>query len=74
MSDANVTRVQNAVYLDNSGQAVNGFLLYVYFPAYDETLTVNVPNMGEATVKAAVAQLSKQRDAVAKFTQTTKPT
>lgn len=68
MTTAKVQRVQNNVYLDNSGQAVNGFLLYVYLPEYDETLTVNVPNMGEATIKAAVKSLVDNRDAVAKFT------
>ncbi len=67
MSTATVQRVQNNVYLDNSGKAVDGFLLYVYLAAYDETLTVNVPNMSEATIKAAVDSLVKQRDAVAKF-------
>ena len=68
MTSAIVQRVQNTVYLDNSGQAVQGFTLYVYLPAYDETLTVNVPNMAEATIKSAVDNLVKQRDAVAKFT------
>ncbi len=67
MTEATVQRVQNNVYLDNSGQAVNGFLLYIYLSAYDETLTVNVPNMNESTVKAAVDKITKQRDALAKF-------
>lgn len=67
MANVKVQRVQNNVYLDNSGQAVNGYLVYVYLPDYDETLTVNVPNLSEATVKAAVDQLAKQRDALAKF-------
>jgi hypothetical protein len=68
MSTAKVQRVQNTVYLDNSGQAINGYILYVYLPEYDETLTLNVPNMGESTVKSAVDVLVKQRDALAKFT------
>jgi hypothetical protein len=67
MTTAKIQRVQNNVYLDNSGQAVNGFLLYVYLPDYDETLTVNVPSMGDSVVKAAVKQIVDQRDALAKF-------
>lgn len=67
MSTAQILRVQNTVYLDNSGQAVNGFLLYVFLPEYDETLTVNVPNMADSTVKKAVKGLVDSRDALAKF-------
>lgn len=72
MSTAKIQRVQNSVYLDNSGQAVNGFTLYIYLPEYDETLTINVPNMADATVKAAVKALVDSRDALAKFTLTAK--
>jgi GTP cyclohydrolase III len=67
MTEAIIQRVQNNVYLDTSGSAIDGFRLYVYLPSYDETLIINVPNMQDATVKKAVDGLVKQRDALAKF-------
>lgn len=67
MADYVVERVQPTVYLDKSGNPVNGFVVFVAFPEFDETFTVNVPSIDPKTVKAAVEALLTQRRALAEL-------
>lgn len=67
MSAYSITQTSSTVYLDNRGQAVQGFLLLVHLQEYDEILEVRVPNLKDGTVKNAVSSLVKERDALAKL-------
>lgn len=59
-----VLGTQNNVYVDRSGQAVNGYAVRVLLVEFDEVHTVNVPNLQAETVKTAVESLLSQRRAL----------
>ena len=60
-----IQRTQPAVYLDNAGNAVNGFKVTVYYPEFDETQFIEVPTLDPATVNAEATKLYEQRKALA---------
>lgn len=62
-----VVSVQNTVYLDKGGKAVNGYIVTASLPDYNEELQVKVPNIEPATVKAELDKLTANRDALAKL-------
>ncbi len=65
MANYVIQQVQPTIYLNNANQAVNGFVVYVYLPKYDEVHQLRLPNISEATVKAAAEKLLADRDALA---------
>ena len=65
MSAYSIERTAPTVYLNESGQAVQGFLVFVRLDDYDELHEVRVPNLTPKTVEAAVNKLVASRDALA---------
>ncbi len=65
MADYIVGRTQATVYLDKSGTAVNGYLLQVEFPEFDEVLDVRVPSLDPKVVSKAIDTLLDNRRKIA---------
>ena len=60
-----VTKTAPTVYLDQSGNAINGFRVTIYMPAFDETHMLNVASLDPSSVKDAGDKLYTQRKALA---------
>jgi len=69
MSKYSITHTQNTVYLDKSGKAVRGYSITVFLDSYNEELTIEVPSLDPKVVETKVAELIKQRDALASMGQ-----
>jgi hypothetical protein len=65
MADYIVQSTAPTVYLDKSGKAVSGFIVYIYLPDFDELHNLNVATLATPTVKAAADALFKDRKALA---------
>jgi len=65
MPDYSITQTVPTVYLDKRGIAVNGYLVYVYLPAFDEVHSLQVPSLDANIVKAAADKLLSDRKALA---------
>jgi len=68
MEKYRIEHTQPTIYIDNRGQAINGYLVYVYLPEYDESHELRVPKLDPAVVKAAAEQLLANRKAIADLT------
>lgn len=70
MNESRVTivRSQPTVYINETGQPVNGFLVTVKFNNYNETHEIRVPNMDVNTIKPVIAKLLDDRDSLAELT------
>ncbi len=62
-----VLGTQNTVYVDKSGQAVNGYAVRVLLVLFDEVHVVNVPSLDKATVKAALDKELADREALSEL-------
>lgn len=62
-----VTRVQNTVYLDNAGKAVQGFTVSVALPELAETIDIKVPSIDAKIVAAEIDTLITNREALSKL-------
>lgn len=60
-----IIRTAPTVYLDDMGNAVNGYLLTVYLKAFDETHQVRVSSTKAAEAKAECEKLVDWRQALA---------
>ena len=69
MAEYTVQSTAPSIYLDKSGKAVQGFIVYVYFPDFDELHQIQVPSLNPAVVKAAAESLLKDRKALANLGQ-----
>jgi hypothetical protein len=65
MSEYIITRVDSQLVYDASNTLVNGKRVYFRIIQYDEIHYVDVVNMNEKTVKTAIENSVKQRDALA---------
>jgi hypothetical protein len=72
MANYQVTNTTPTIYLDKGGKAISGFSVSLYFPEFDEVLSINVPSLALETVKAAGDALYNQRVALAKLGQPSK--
>lgn len=60
-----IERTVPTTYLDRGDNPVNGFLVSVYYPEFDELHQVKVADLKAATVKTAITTLLEQRRALA---------
>lgn len=60
-----IERTTSTVYLDEGNNPVTGFEITVRLIAFDEIHSLNVPNLGLETVKAAATRLLEARQALA---------
>jgi len=67
MAEYKVERMQTTVYIDKSGQAINGFLATVSFPEFDEVHDLKVPNDKPETVKKAAEAFLDNRRKIAEL-------
>ena len=65
MATFQIQKTAPTVYLDRTGNAINGFKVTVYLPDVDETHFVNVESLDANVVKVAAEKLSNQRNALA---------
>ena len=56
-----VTSTQKYHYQDETMRVVDGYRVYFYLPAYDETHYVLVPSLNPETVKKAIAAVLADR-------------
>jgi hypothetical protein len=61
MADYTIERSQSATYVDNSGNVVDGFRVFVAFPEFDELHRFNVPNLDVETVTDVAEKFLNQR-------------
>lgn len=62
-----ITQVTPTTYMNTRGQAVNGYLVFVYLPEFEETHELRLPNINENTVKTASDKLVEDRRKLAKL-------
>ena len=62
-----VISTQAYTYLDKSNTPVNGFRVFVFFPSFQETYPIFVPNLNKEVVKAAIEHLLADRQALSKL-------
>jgi hypothetical protein len=60
-----VEHTQSTVYLNRSGTAIQGYLVIVNLPEFDEVHELRVPDLKPETVKRAAEELYQQRKALA---------
>jgi hypothetical protein len=60
-SDYKVVSTQQYAYQDQTQRLVQGYRVYVFFPAFNETHFVLVPTLAPEGIKAQVDQLLKDR-------------
>jgi len=65
MKKYEVKKVSPHVYLDQVDNAVQGFKVTLYLPAYDETHFLSVPSTDPEVVKIAAEKLIADREALA---------
>lgn len=64
MKNYEIKKTAPTVYLDSTGNAINGFQVTVYFPEFDETQFLQVPSLDPKVVKEAVDKLYTDRVAL----------
>jgi len=72
MTDFRVQRTAPTVYLDGTGNAVNGFQVQVYLPEFDETHLINVKSLDPAVVRPVAEKLYSDRKALASIGEPSK--
>lgn len=64
-----VTGTVPTVYLDRSGNAIQGYKVYFYIAEFDETHTVQLPSLDPKQVENALTKVYNDRVALAKIGQ-----
>lgn len=64
-TDYRVTSTQSYHYQDETMRVVDGYRVFFYLLAYNETHYVLVPNLNPEAVKKAIAQVIADRKAIA---------
>jgi hypothetical protein len=62
-----IVRTAPTVYLDETGNAINGYKVTIYFPEFDETHFLNVASLDPSVVSAAAEKLYGQRKALSEL-------
>ena len=65
MKKYEIKKVSPHVYLDQVDNAVQGFKVTLYLPAYDETHFLSVPSTDPEVVKTAAEKLISDRENLA---------
>ena len=60
-TDYKIERTQNSIYIDEGGQPVNGYVVYIRFFKWSEVHSFNVPILDPVTIKQAADNFIETR-------------
>jgi len=72
MSKYIVRSTEPVLMPDAKRGAINGVLITIYLPDYDEVHEIRIPEMNAKLAQTAIEQFVKQRDTLASLGETTK--